>query len=162
LELDEKPMIKKGLAALEWLCGVQSAPQGWFRPVGSCSLGKAAEDALPYDQQPLEAAATIDACAAAFEASGDERWVAEALRAFDWFRGVNDLGAPLIAPEAGLCYDGLTMRGPNLNSGAESILSLQLSILGVENLLARASRASTGLGRRAPPARAVVCEDAVF
>jgi hypothetical protein len=52
------------------------------------------------------------------------------------------------------------MRGPNLNSGAESILSLQLSILNIEDLLARASRASPHLGGRAPPARDAVCEDA--
>lgn len=160
LALDVKPMIAKGLAALEWLCGVQSAPRGWFRPVGSRSLGKAAEQAFPYDQQPLEAAATIDACSAAFEASGDERWIAEALRAFDWFRGVNDVGASLIAPEEGLCYDGLTMRGPNLNSGAESILSLQLAILGVEDLLAKAAGPRPLIARRVPPAHAGAWENA--
>jgi glycosyltransferase involved in cell wall biosynthesis len=140
-----------GLRALSWLCDVQTAPSGWFRPVASESLGKPAEEALVFDQQPLEAAATIDACIAAFNVGGDRRWITEARRAFAWYLGDNDLGEPLIAGD-GLCFDGLTPRGPNLNHGAESILSLQLAILGMRELARTALALRRGSGA-IPPGR---------
>jgi hypothetical protein len=74
----------------------------------------------------VEAAATIDACAAAFEASGDARWISEAERAFSWFSGANDLAAHIGLPD-GQCHDGLTAAGPNRNQGAESVLAFQLA-----------------------------------
>ena len=49
----------------------------------------------PIDQQPLEAAATIDAAAAAFAITGDARWERVARDAFGWFFGDNDGGIPL-------------------------------------------------------------------
>ena len=45
----------------------QSSPRGTFRPVGCKSFGRAYAAPLAFDQQPLEATATIDAAAAAFE-----------------------------------------------------------------------------------------------
>ena len=45
-----------------------------------------------FDQQPLEAVATVEACQAALEAGGGPRWAAEAERAYAWFYGANDLG----------------------------------------------------------------------
>jgi len=41
----------------------------------------------PFDQQPLEAAAAISACLAAWRADGDPKWKSDALRAFAWFLG---------------------------------------------------------------------------
>jgi hypothetical protein len=137
--LADRQMIDAGLCALAWLCSVQTAPSGWFRPVGSESLGKPPFEILAFDQQPLEAAATIDACAAAFDATGDRSWISEARRAFDWYRGENDLGVRLVVPELGLCYDALTPYGPNLNHGAESILSFQLASVSMNELLEKAS-----------------------
>lgn len=131
--LDDRTMIAAGLRALDWLCGVQTSPGGWFRPIGSESLGLPAEERRPYDQQPLEAAATIDACAAAYDVSGDARWISEAERAFAWFHGENDHGVSLVGAD-GLCFDGLTPNGPNLNSGAESILALQMSAAALAGL----------------------------
>ncbi|MGE0828523.1 MAG: glycosyltransferase family 4 protein, partial [Hyphomonadaceae bacterium] len=95
--LGEARMIEDGLSALDWLCRLQTAPMGWFRPVGSDNLGCAPSATRAFDQQPLEAAATVDACAAAFAATQDTRWIEEARRAFAWFTGENDHGAPLIA-----------------------------------------------------------------
>ena len=58
----------------------------------------------------------------------------EARRAFDWFLGANDLGVPIADPLTGDCYDGLTARGPNLNQGAESVLSFQLALCALQGL----------------------------
>src|SRR5262249_47406321 len=103
------------------------SPSGCFRPVGNESFFRPYERPAVFDQQPLEAAATIDACLAALDLTGDQNWRREAQRAFDWYLGENDLAAPLAIPETGGCYDGLAAHGLNLNQGAESILSYQLA-----------------------------------
>lgn len=125
--LDDERLVTAGLRSLDWLCGMQTGAGGVFRAVGTANFGQPLTVAAPFDQQPLEAAATVDACAAAYAASGDPRWLLEARRAFDWFLGKNDLGVPLGDPLTGDCYDGLTPTGPNLNRGAESVLSFQLA-----------------------------------
>jgi hypothetical protein len=79
----------------------------------------------------------IDACEAAFAATSDLRWVAEAERAYAWYGGANCLGVALATPE-GECYDGLTPDGPNLNKGGESILSFQLAACAYLRLTAAA------------------------
>lgn len=125
--LDDETLTTAGLKSLAWLCGRQTGAGGVFRAVGTNNFGKTLTADDLFDQQPLEAAATVDACAAAFAASGDPRWLTEARRAFDWFLGRNDLGVPVADPATGDCYDGLTPAGPNLNRGAESVLSFQLA-----------------------------------
>jgi hypothetical protein len=84
---------------------------------------------LAFDQQPVEATATIDAAAAAFEASGGADWRRVANDAFAWFFGDNDAGMPLADARGGGCFDGLMATGINRNQGAESILSLHLAAL---------------------------------
>ncbi len=132
--LNREATLQAGLSALDWLCRMQTAPAGHFRPVGSRSFG--AHRSLPevFDQQPLEAWSTIDACASAFNVTGDRRWLVEVRKAYDWYFGVNDLGLRLAQPEAGLCYDGLTPHSVNLNQGAESVLAFQLATCAVHKL----------------------------
>lgn len=65
-----------------------------------------------------------DACAAAFDATGDEYWADMTLRAATWFVGVNDTGVPLFDPVSGGGCDGLTRDGRNENQGAESTLAM--------------------------------------
>ncbi|PAX07153.1 glycosyltransferase family 4 protein [Sphingomonas lenta] len=123
-----------GLETLQWIIGKQTSPEGRFRAVGSESFGRAYAEPLPFDQQPLEAQATVDACEAAWEATGDRRWIAEAERAYHWFLGANDLGLPLASPNDGGCFDGLMPTGLNRNQGAESILALQLANCAISEL----------------------------
>ncbi len=127
-----------GLSTLDWIVGQQTAPDGGFRAIGTESFGRAYADPMPFDQQPLEAQATIDACAAAFDATGDARWAEEASRAYRWYLGQNDLGLPLASTSDGGCFDGLTPHGLNRNQGAESILALQLASCAISALSRRA------------------------
>ena len=127
--LGDADLVACGLHTLERLCAWQTSPAGLFRPVPTCAFGEAAGGPGKFDQQPLEAVATIDACAAALAAGAPRRrWLAEADRAYDWYFGANDLGVSLADAGAGECFDGLTWTGPNLNQGAESVLALQLAI----------------------------------
>ena len=125
--LGEPAMIDAGLETFGWLVGQQTGARGTFRPVGSNGFGRTYAAPLAFDQQPLEAAATIDAAAAAFAISGDDRWAKVARDAFGWFFGDNDLGVPLADLGDGGCFDGLMATGVNRNQGAESILALHLS-----------------------------------
>jgi hypothetical protein len=85
--------VEAGLRSLRWLTGLQTTPAGLFRPVGSDSFGDKRCAPKAFDQQPLEATATISACLAAWRADGDPQWRAEAARAFAWFLGHNDLSS---------------------------------------------------------------------
>ena len=135
--LGRQDLIDTGLATLGWIIACQTSPDGRFRAVGTESFGRAYAPPLAFDQQPLEAQATIDACAAAFEATGDPRWVEEAQRAYRWFLGANDLDLALASAEDGGCFDGLTPSGVNRNQGAESILALQFASIGIAELCQR-------------------------
>ncbi|KQX21737.1 MULTISPECIES: glycosyltransferase family 4 protein [unclassified Sphingomonas] len=125
--LGDRAAIDIGLETLEWICAVQTNARGAFRPVGTDSFHRPHAPPLPYDQQPLEAQATIDACVAAFAVTGDPQWGDLAWRAYGWFMGDNDLGLSLADGVDGGCFDGLMPHGVNRNQGAESILALQLA-----------------------------------
>ena len=51
-----------------------------------------------FDQQPIEANATVSACLEAYRATQDAAWLNEARSAFEWFLGRNDLGQELYDP----------------------------------------------------------------
>ena len=80
-----------------------------------------------FDQQPLDAMAMVYLYAAWYDYTGDERDLAKATAAYEWFTARNDLGLPLFHRERGSCYDGLQPHGVNRNQGAESTLAYWLS-----------------------------------
>ncbi|HEX7853726.1 MAG TPA: glycosyltransferase family 4 protein [Sphingobium sp.] len=137
--LGRTDLVRGGLDTLDWIAGQQRTPQGYFRAVGSESFGRALKSPLPYDQQPLEAQATIDAAIAAWTVDPDKRWLALAETAYRWFLGQNDLDTPLATFANGGCYDGLTPKGPNQNQGAESLIALQLASCAMNRLSQRLS-----------------------
>ena len=126
LILDRPEWREAALDSLAWIAAQQRAVSGHFRPVGSEGFGREYEQ-LPFDQQPLEAWAAIDAAACAFAATGEARWVEQAQTAYRWFFGGNDRGVVLADIASGRCRDGVTPRGANENCGAESILAFQLA-----------------------------------
>lgn len=123
-----------GLRTLDWLVERQTSPEGLFRPVGTLGFADVRLPPKPFDQQPVEAAATIAACLEAWKTTGNERWRAVARRAFAWFRGSNDLGKPLVDAELGSCRDGLHPDRPNENCGGESVVSYLLSLADMRRL----------------------------
>jgi uncharacterized membrane protein len=122
-----------GLRSLEWLAGRQKSPAGLFRPVGSESFHVIRAAGRSFDQQPVEAAATIAACLAAQRLTKDPRWSSEAQCAFDWFLGANDLSVPLVDIETGSCRDGLHPDRRNENRGGESVISYLLGLSDIRN-----------------------------
>jgi hypothetical protein len=119
-------MLGAGLDMLESLMARQKSPDGGFAPVPTSCFDNGA-DHEQFDQQPLEALATIDACLTAWQATGDSAHALCARRVFNWFGGDNVHGIALAKPDDGICHDGLTVDGLNMNHGAESILSYHLA-----------------------------------
>ncbi|CAN5523903.1 glycosyltransferase family 4 protein [soil metagenome] len=127
-QLGDKEMLALGLETLRWLVAVQRDEAGHFVPVGSNGFYPRGEVRARFDQQPVEAHATISACLEAYRATNERVWLDEARRAFDWFLGRNDLGLPLYDPLTGGCRDGLHPDRVNQNQGAEASLSFLLSL----------------------------------
>lgn len=139
-----------GLETLDWIARRQTAEAGHFRPVGSETFGRL-HDQLPFDQQALEAQAAVEAARSAFAATRNHRWLDHANTAYAWFFGRNDRGVALADLASGRCRDGITPRGINENSGAESILAFQLSfyaLRALRQLAVPSSNAETGVPRK--------------
>jgi glycosyltransferase involved in cell wall biosynthesis len=141
--------VEAGLRTLRWLMPLQTAPAGFFRPVGTQGFGDRRQLPKAFDQQPLEATATISACLAAHEADGDPQWKASAKRVFTWFLGGNDLSTALVDVRTGSCRDGLHQDRPNENRGAESVLSYLLSLVEIRQMARARAERSTLLPVRA-------------
>ena len=127
-------LIEMGLRSLEWLLQVQTGRDGVFSPVGNRGWFNRGGRKASFDQQPIEAQALLDACLEARSVTGDERWVREARRCFNWFLGKNVLEEPLYDYQTGGCRDGLSAEGVNQNEGAESTLAWLLSLLALKSL----------------------------
>ncbi len=121
-------VLERGLQALRWLTEVQMSEQGHFRSIGTNGFYRRGGTRANFDQQPIEAQATVSACLEAYRATADVWWYEQAQRAFDWFIGWNDLGLALYSPETGGCRDGLHMDRVNQNQGEESILAFLLAL----------------------------------
>lgn len=120
--LDEPTMVVDGLLLLGWLLDVQTR-EGHLSvvPVGGRGPGPTV---ARFDQQPIEVAALADACARAYELTGDRRWREGVELAAAWFLGFNDAETPLYDEVSGGGCDGLEREGRNENQGAESTLAL--------------------------------------
>jgi hypothetical protein len=148
------PLVEVGLKSLRWLMSLQTTPVGCFRPVGTESFGVKRQVPRAFDQQPVEAAATISACLAAWRVNGGAEWTEGAARAFDWFLGGNDLRISLIDGETGSCSDGLHPDRANENRGAESVLSYLLGLAEIRRFANAAAARDRAASAEKVPARA--------
>ena len=142
--LGDRAMVEQGLATLAWLDTMQTNEAGQFRAVGTDSFMQAYARPLPFDQQPLEAWATVEAMLYAHQATGDAKWLDGAWRAHSWYLGNNDLGLPMATPGDGGCFDGLMSDRVNMNQGAESILAYQFSCVAMARATGRQARTEPG------------------
>jgi glycosyltransferase involved in cell wall biosynthesis len=130
-----KGMIEAGCASLSWLTGEQHrGDRDVFVPIGSMGFYARGGEKARFDQQPVEACATVSACLLAYRITGETRWMDEAWSAFQWFLGVNDLQVPLYDSATGGCRDGLHPDRVNENQGAESTLSFLMALLDMQRI----------------------------
>lgn len=128
-----KRMVSAGIEALEWLVAAQHrGHKDVFVPIGSSGFFTKNEEMARFDQQPVEACATISACLEVHRLTHENDWLDEARRTFRWFLGKNDLQVPLYDAETGGCRDGLHPDRVNENQGAESTLSFLMALLDMQ------------------------------
>jgi glycosyltransferase involved in cell wall biosynthesis len=117
-----------GLETLDFLTSVQ-LQDGRFEPIGNNGWYPQGGERAIFDQQPIDAAYLVEAYLAAFDSTGGEQYLENALTAFEWFLGRNRNGVPMYDFTDGSCLDGLTPEGGNLNRGAESTICCLLALL---------------------------------
>ena len=130
---ENQRMIAAGIESLDWLLAVQHREdREVFVPIGSSGFYREGSEKARFDQQPVEACATIGACTEVFKLTGESRWFDEAQQVFGWFLGKNDLQVPLYDATTGGCRDGLHPDRVNENQGAESTLSFLMALLDMQ------------------------------
>jgi glycosyltransferase involved in cell wall biosynthesis len=123
-------MIKAGMESLKWLVAEQHrGDENIFVPIGSNGFYIEGSEKARFDQQPVEACATVSACLEVYRLTEEGLWAEEARKAFRWFLGKNDLQIPLYDAITGGCRDGLHPDRVNENQGAESTLSFLMALL---------------------------------
>jgi glycosyltransferase involved in cell wall biosynthesis len=127
---DNQKMIEAGMDSLKWLVAEQQrGDEDIFVPIGSHGFYIEGNEKARFDQQPVEACATVSACLEVYNLTLESQWLEEARRAFRWFLGRNDLRVPLYDASTGGCRDGLHPDRVNENQGAESTLSFLMALL---------------------------------
>ena len=127
---DNHRMIEAGMDSLKWLVAEQHRDdKEIFVPIGSNGFFIEGSEKARFDQQPVEACATVSACLEVYRLTEESQWLEEARRVFGWFLGKNDLQVPLYDVLTGGCRDGLHPDRVNENQGAESTLSFLMALL---------------------------------
>jgi glycosyltransferase involved in cell wall biosynthesis len=127
---DNQRMIEAGMDSLKWLVAEQHRDdKEIFVPIGSSGFFIEGNEKARFDQQPVEACATVSACLEVYRLTEESQWLEEARRVFSWFLGKNDLQVPLYDALSGGCRDGLHPDRVNENQGAESTLSFLMALL---------------------------------
>jgi hypothetical protein len=143
-------LVEAGLASLRWL-GDESGLQGDFlRLAGHRGRQRGEPVQGSGDEQPLDAAALVEAELAAYAVTRDPEHGVRAINAFEWFLGRNNLQKPLYDFATGGCSDGLGSETLNQNEGAESTLALHRAAL----LLDAAGVSASAGSRTRPPVAA--------
>lgn len=125
---EEELFLSIGLESLDFLLAHEFR-NGIFLPVGCKEwFPKGGFPAL-YDEQPVEACNLMAACLKAYRLTEESVYRDAARSCFRWYLGQNIAGVPMIYPQTGGCFDGITPTGINRNQGAESIVCWLLAAL---------------------------------
>ena len=122
-------LTELGLDSLRWLGDESGLRDGVLRLAGHRGRRRNEAHAGTGDEQPLDAAALVEAELAAFAVTGEGEHGIRATRAFEWFLGRNTLQKPLYDFATGGCSDGLGSEALNQNEGAESTLAFHRAAL---------------------------------
>lgn len=101
-----------------------------FKPVSNRGWKHRDQVVAEYGEQPIEAAATIQALEQFYQTLHDKRYRELIDITFSWFLGNNHLNQVVYNSATGGCHDGIEEKQININQGAEStICFLQSQLL---------------------------------
>ena len=127
--LGRDDLVEAGLESLRWFGDECGLAHGTLRLPGH--HGRREGEAAPGlgDEQPIDAAALVEAELAAYAITRKPEHGIRARRSFEWFLGRNRLDRPLYDFATGGCSDGLGTDDLNANEGAESTLAFHRAAL---------------------------------
>jgi hypothetical protein len=100
---------------------------GTYVPVGSLGWYARGGDRAIFDQQPIEAGATVETATLAYELTRSKEYKTVTRQSLGWFFGLNSRNVTVYDESTGACYDGINQAGLNENQGAESTLAFLLA-----------------------------------
>ncbi len=127
--LGRDDLIEVGLESLRWLGDESGLRDDVLQLAGHRGRRAYEPRQGSGDEQPLDAAALVEAELAAFAVTGVAEHGVRGTRAFEWFLGRNRLQKPLYDFATGGCSDGLGSEALNQNEGAESTLAFHRAAL---------------------------------
>ena len=127
--LGRDDLTQLGLDSLRWLGDESGLQEDRVRLSGHRGRRRGEPNTGTGDEQPLDAAALVEAELAAFAITGVAEHGIRATHAFQWFFGGNALQKPLYDFATGGCSDGLGSEDVNQNEGAESTLAFHRAAL---------------------------------
>jgi hypothetical protein len=127
--LDRPELAERALESLRWLGDECGLDKDALRLPGHHGRRRGEPAPGAGDEQPLDAAALVEAELSAFAVTHDAEHGVRAIRAFEWFLGRNRLQKPLYDFATGGCSDGLGREELNDNEGAESTLAFHHAAL---------------------------------
>jgi uncharacterized protein YyaL (SSP411 family) len=136
----KQEFLKVAEASMEFLNNIHIV-DGVFVPIGNNGWYKRGGNRPLYAQQPLEAAAMLDAAVDGYYVTGNKVYLEVANKAFNWFLGKNSQGKVMYNEDTGGCYDGLDENSVNYNQGGESSISYLLARIRLEEV-------NLGIGRQ--------------
>jgi len=130
-ELPKAEYIRVATESLDFLTSV-CIVDGMLHPIGCNGWYIRGRERAWYDQQPVDPLCQMLAYLAAYDTTGDDKYLQLAKASFDWFFGHNSVGEALYDPVTGGCSDALGPEGRNLNEGAESTVCCLLAQLSMQ------------------------------
>jgi glycosyltransferase involved in cell wall biosynthesis len=127
--LGDPELVREGTRSLEWYATELRIDGQYLQLAGHRGRRRGEPRPSEGDEQPLDAAALVEAEVEAFVATGDEARARDAVRAFEWFLGRNRLQQSVYDFGTGGCHDGLGESDVNANEGAESTLAYLQALL---------------------------------
>ena len=122
-------LAEMALDSLRWLGDECGLDEGTLRLPGHHGRRRGEPAPGSGDEQPLDAAAFVEAELTAFALTRDPEHGLRGRHSFEWFLGRNRLDRPLYDFATGGCSDGLGTDDLNANEGAESTLAFHRAAL---------------------------------
>lgn len=137
--LDDHALVDAGLESLSWYGEQCALSSPVVHLVGNSWRDRDGGSDGGGDEQPLDAAALVEAYVEALAATGQREHGRLAVRAFEWFVGRNHLELDVYDFATGGCHDGLGEDALNENEGAESTLAYLQALLALDEAGLQAS-----------------------
>jgi hypothetical protein len=130
---NNKEYLKIAKESLDFLVS-KTFKKGMFIPIGQRGWYFKGDQRAYHDQQPIDAAYTLQTLLVAYKVIKEEKYKDLAFNSFLWFLGKNSLNQVIYNEKTGGCYDGVGETTININQGAESTLSYLLARLSLQSL----------------------------